>query len=128
MLGYPDEDTLVDRQRRLPPAPADPLGAGGTYMVWRKLHQDVALWRRTIRGAAERYGDEERLAAKVVGRWHNGAPLSTHPNAAGGEFDAAAPGANDFRYADDLRGLALPASARTSAARTRATRSATTAR
>jgi Dyp-type peroxidase family len=108
VLGYPDEDTLVDRQRRLPPAPADPLGAGGTYMVWRKLHQDVALWRRTIRRAAERYGDEERLAAKVVGRWPNGAPLATHPNAAGREFDATSPGSNDFRYADDPRGLRCP--------------------
>ena len=27
ILGYPDEDTLVDRLKRLPPAPADPLGA-----------------------------------------------------------------------------------------------------
>jgi Dyp-type peroxidase family len=108
VLGYPDEDTLVDRLRRLPPAPADPLGAGGTYMVWRKLHQDVALWRRTIARAAERFGDADRLAAKVVGRWHNGAPLVTHPNVPGDEFDAAAPGANDFRYGDDLGGRRCP--------------------
>ena len=50
----------------------------------------------------------DRLAAKVVGRWPNGAPLSTHPNGAGGEFDAGAPGANDFRYGDDLGGLRCP--------------------
>ncbi|MEY2443137.1 MAG: hypothetical protein QOJ46_2563 [bacterium] len=111
VLGYPDEDTLIDRQRRLPPAPADPLGSGGTYMVWRKLYQDVALWRRTIRRAGRRYGDEHRLAAKVVGRWPNGAPLSTHPNADGGAFDAAASGANDFRYEDDLEGLRCPVGA-----------------
>jgi Dyp-type peroxidase family len=111
VLGYPDEDTLVDRMRRLPPAPADPLGSGGTYMVWRKLYQDVALWRSTIARAGARYGDAERLAAKVVGRWPNGAPLSTHPNGAGGEFDAAAPGANDFRYEDDLDGRRCPVGA-----------------
>ncbi len=111
VLGYPDEDTLVDRLRRLPPAPADPLGASGTYMVWRKLYQDVALWRRTIARAGAKYGDAERLAAKVVGRWHNGAPLSTHPNGAGSEFDAAAPGANDFRYEDDMEGLRCPVGA-----------------
>jgi Dyp-type peroxidase family len=80
-------------------------------MVWRKLHQDVALWRRTIRRAGERYGDEQRLAAKVVGRWPSGAPLSTHPNAAAGGFDPAAPGANDFRYEDDLQGLRCPVGA-----------------
>ncbi len=109
ILGYPDEDTLVDRAKRLPPAPADPLGAGGTYMVWRKLHQDVALWRRTIRRAAARYeGGEEMLAAKVVGRWHNGAPLVTYPNRAGISFDPTDPAANDFRYGDDLAGLRCP--------------------
>jgi Dyp-type peroxidase family len=108
VLGYPDEDTLIDRARRLPPAPDDPLGANGTYMVWRKLYQDVALWRRTIARAGERYGDPEKLAAKVVGRWPNGAPLSMRPNAPGSEFDAGAPGANDFRYGDDLDGLRCP--------------------
>ncbi len=108
VLGYPDEDTLVDRARRLPPAPDDPLGANGTYMVWRKLYQDVSLWRRTIARAGERYGDPDRLAAKVVGRWPNGAPLSLRPNGAGGEFDASAPDANDFRYGDDLAGLRCP--------------------
>jgi Dyp-type peroxidase family len=111
VLGYPDEDTLVDRLRRLPPAPADPLGSGGTYMVWRKLHQDVSLWRRTIRAAATRYGDEQKLAAKVVGRWPNGAPLQTHPNSAPTAFDSGAPGANDFRYGDDLAGLRCPVGA-----------------
>jgi len=79
-------------------------------MVWRKLHQDVALWRRTIRSGAERWadGDEHRLAAKVVGRWPSGAPLSTHPDSPGRGFDPAAPGANDFRYGDDLDGRRCP--------------------
>jgi Dyp-type peroxidase family len=110
ILGYPDEDTLADARSRLPAAPAAPLGRNGTYMVWRKLHQDVALWRRTIRAAASRYpGGEVALAAKVVGRWPDGAPLETHPDAApGADFDPAAPGANDFRYAGDLDGRRCP--------------------
>jgi len=110
VLGYPDEDTLLDGRRRLPAAPVDPLGRHGTYMVWRKLQQDVALWRRTIRDGAANWaeGDERRLAAKVVGRWHDGAPLVTHPNSPGPRFDAAAPGANDFRYGNDLDGRRCP--------------------
>jgi Dyp-type peroxidase family len=113
ILGYPDEDTMTDRRRRLPPAPVDPLGANGTYMVWRKLHQDVALFRRTLRDAAARWpgGDERRLAAKVGGRWQDGAPLATHPDAPDPAFDAAAPGANDFRYGDDPGGRRCPVGA-----------------
>lgn len=99
LLGYPDEDTRVDPKRRLPSAPAAPLGKSGTYMVWRKLHQDVALFRRTVRDAAQRLGRDERLLrAKIVGRWDDGAPLVTHPDAAPETFDGRAEGANDFLY------------------------------
>ncbi|MEA2195428.1 MAG: hypothetical protein QOG42_1862, partial [Solirubrobacteraceae bacterium] len=110
VLGYPDEDTLVDKQRRLPPAPVEPLGRNGTYMVWRKLHQDVARWRRVMRAAGERYpaGDEVTLAAKVVGRWPDGTPLVTRPETSDAAFDPAAPGANDFRYGDDRFGMRCP--------------------
>lgn len=110
ILGYPDEDSREDPER-LPAAPADPLGRSGTYVVWRKLYQDVALFRRVLREAAQRYegGDEEKLAAKVVGRWRDGTPLVHSPDAPAREFDAAAPGANDFRYADvDSGGARCP--------------------
>lgn len=110
VLGYPDEDTRLDSQRRLPKAPADPLGRSGTYMVWRKLYQDVALWRSVIRQAAALYpgGDEHQLSAKVIGRWPNGAPLVTHPDAAPDDYDPHAPHANDFRYDGDLDGMRCP--------------------
>ena len=110
ILGYPDEDTRVDRRQRLPPAPDGVLGRNATYMVWRKLHQDVALWRRTIAAAAGRYpyGEADKLAAKVVGRWHDGTPLETHPYGPDPQFDPAAPGANEFRYRDDADGRRCP--------------------
>jgi len=110
ILGYPDEDTRVDPKKRLPNAPAAPLGKGGTYMVWRKLYQDVALWRRVIRDAAKLYeaGDEHKLSAKAVGRWANGAPLVKYPDKAPGEYDPKTPGANDFRYDKDLDGMRCP--------------------
>jgi Dyp-type peroxidase family len=114
ILGYPDEDTRVDPKRRLPNAPADPLGKSGTYMVWRELYQDVALWRRTMRDAAKLYeaGDEHKLSAKAVGRWANGAPLEHHPDTAPGDYDPkTARDVNDFRYDKDLDGMKCPVGA-----------------
>ena len=82
-------------------------------MVWRKLYQDVALWRRVLRDAAKLYhgGDEHKLAAKVVGRWEDGTPLVTHPDEPDPNFDPAARGANDFRYNEDLDGMRCPVGA-----------------
>ena len=111
VLGYPDEDTLVDPNRRLPSAPAEPLGRSGTYMVYRKLRQDVALFRRTLRDAAARFphGDEELLAAKIVGRWRNGTPLVKSPAGPDPNFTASAPDSNNFRYLDvDADGRRCP--------------------
>ena len=113
ILGYPDEDTRADPKQRLPSAPAAPLGRSGTYMVWRKLYQDVARFRRVIRKAAELYeaGDEHLLSAKVVGRWTNGAPLVKYPTKPPADFDAKSEGANDFRYDKDSDGMRCPVGA-----------------
>jgi Dyp-type peroxidase family len=110
ILGYEDEESRVDRRRRLPSAPDGPLGRSGTYMVWRKLHQDVALFRRTLRHSARLYeqGDEAMLAAKIVGRWRNGTPLVTSPACEQPGFDPRPPGANDFLYSGDLDGRRCP--------------------
>lgn len=103
LIGYDDEDSREDPLHRPPSGPQHPIGFNGTYMVWRKLHQDVALFRRTLRDAAVNYthGDEERLAAKVVGRWRNGSPLVTHDDRPDPNFTATNPDSNNFRYADD---------------------------
>ncbi len=111
ILGYPDEDTRVDPQGRLPSAPADPLGRGGTYMIYRKLRQDVSLFRHTLRRAALGlgHGDEERLAAKIVGRWRNGTPLVRSPEAPDPSFQDNVREANGFRYLDhDVDGRRCP--------------------
>ncbi len=110
ILGHEDEESRTDRRHRLPSAPDDPLGRNGTYMVWRKLRQDVALFRRTLREASRHYSEgEAKLMAKVVGRWPNGAPLATSPDAPPAYFDPRAPGTNAFGYADaDPNGFGCP--------------------
>jgi Dyp-type peroxidase family len=111
ILGYPDEDTLVDPKRRLPSAPEEPLGRSGTYMIYRKLSQDVALFHETLQRAAGLYedGDEEKLAAKVAGRWRNGTPLVSSPDQPIHDFNPKDLRNNAFRYLDaDADGARCP--------------------
>ena len=106
ILGYRDETGS------LPPMPTpEVLGRNGTYIVFRKLHTRVAAYRRYLHTRALNRAEEERLGAKMVGRWPSGAPLALCP-----ERDDPALGAdphrnNDFRYADDLRGFKCPVGA-----------------
>jgi Dyp-type peroxidase family len=74
VLGYRDETG------GLPPAPQPAvLGRNGTYVAFRKLHQNVAEFRRFLRANAAGPEDEELLAAKMMGRWRSGAPLALCP-------------------------------------------------
>jgi Dyp-type peroxidase family len=103
ILGYHDQD------EQLPPAPRGPLGTNATFMVYRKLHQDVAAFRRALRAHAAGFpGGEERLAAKILGRWPNGTPTVRSPDAPDPAFDGRAVDANDFRYEDDPLGVRCP--------------------
>ena len=104
ILGYPDE------QGALPAAPSpDELSRNGSYLVYRKLHQDVAAFRRQLAEAAALYpGGEEELAAKLVGRWRDGTPLDTRP---GGEDAALADDKsrnNAFDFSGDPDGMRCP--------------------
>ena len=103
VLGYEDED------RGPTPAPAAPLHRNATFMVWRKLHQDVAAFRDQISGQAQRLGlDPELVAAKIVGRWRDGSPLVLRPDAPDPALGNDKRRANDFGYRDDRLGLRCP--------------------
>jgi Dyp-type peroxidase family len=106
VLGYRDEDDVVAT------APPDPLRRNGTFMVVRKLRQDVAAFRSYLgRTAAATGMPEERIAAKLVGRWRSGAPLSLARDrddprlTMGGELEGRL---NDFRYGSDRKGMSCP--------------------
>jgi Dyp-type peroxidase family len=104
VFGYVDEDGV------LPDPPAAPLDRNGTFMVYRKLQMDVALFRRYLKDAARAYphGDEELLAAKIVGRWRDGTPLSVSPERPDAAIASDPARVNDFRYGSDPDGLACP--------------------
>jgi Dyp-type peroxidase family len=103
LLGHRDEDG------GLPDAPMAPFDKNATYMVYRKLHMDVAAFRRCIAEHGDKYpGGPEKLAAKVVGRWKDGTPLSVSPDAPDPELSTDTSRINDFKYADDPAGLKCP--------------------
>ena len=103
VLGYEDEDG------GLPPAPAAPLHRTGSYMVWRKLRQDVAGFRAWVAGAAAATGwSPDLLAAKVVGRWPDGSPLVLRPGHGDHVLGNDRGRVNDFSYGGDPEGLACP--------------------
>ncbi len=104
-LGVPDEDGLTADQ------PVNTvLREGGTYLVFRKLEQDVAGFRTFLASQRETPQGQHRLAAQMVGRWRNGAPLVRHPNAEAAYEGPRADGdINDFRYfTEDPQGQKCP--------------------
>ena len=112
VLGYPNE------MGRFPPSPTIPPGVGlgialpdgdfgrnGSYLVVRQLEQRVAAFWRHLLDAT---GDEQRavqLAAQMVGRWRNGAPLARYAQEP--QRDGA-PDDDDFGYAADREGHGCP--------------------
>ncbi|MDF2697097.1 MAG: Peroxidase, partial [Labilithrix sp.] len=103
VLGYPDETG------GFPPLPhPDILGRNGTYVVFRKLHQRVAEFRKYLKESARSEEEEELLAAKMMGRWRSGAPLALCPHHDDPELGADPRHNNDFVFADDPTGYKTP--------------------
>ena len=70
---------------------------------------DVAAFRRYIAEEGERYpGGPHELAAKIVGRWPDGTPLSLSPDGPDATISSDQTRINDFGYADDADGLRCP--------------------
>ncbi len=72
---------MRDEAGELPVAPVPHLlGSNGTFMVYRKLHQNVATFRAYLEEHGAHYaGGKEKLAAKFVGRWRDGTPVELSP-------------------------------------------------
>ena len=110
LLGYEDEAGLDGTQS---PEPFE-LRANGTYLVFRKLYQDVAAFRRYLATAAKSlYGSDdhyhqELVAAKIMGRWRSGCPLDLSPDKDDPAIAADPQRRNNFTYAGDDEGLRCP--------------------
>jgi Dyp-type peroxidase family len=113
LLGHPatSPDPLIPGL----PSPAVPdWTRNGSFLVFRRLRQDVGLFWRTMRDTAQALSaqpgfdglTDEALAARIVGRWPSGAPVNRVPEQdlpALGQDDLAN---NNFRF--DSPSVAYP--------------------
>lgn len=96
VLGYPD----AFGQRAILPEQSW-LRLNGTYLVLRKLQQDVLGFRGFTRECAKGMGwSEDKAAAKLMGRWRSGAPMALCPDADDPELGRDPHRNNDFLYTD----------------------------
>lgn len=108
-----DPDNLLaevprSRKESGAPGPKD-LGRNGTYLVIRKLRQDVAgFWKFVEENSQEE--NKELLAAKLVGRWRSGAPVMLCPMTDDPTLGADAARNNHFQFGEDPHGLRCPIS------------------
>ncbi len=129
LLGYPDEAQEI-------PGAAMPIefSRNGTFMAYRKLHENVASFANYMKAQGQTYAsvmgvapDEAQatVSAKLVGRWNDGVPLMAAPTfAAWQAFNAELAAAQaakdrarlaqiaakyvDFVYRSDPAGAACP--------------------
>ena len=85
----------------------DPNGAGedsyGSFLVYRKLEQDVIGFQRWVHALASKLGvTPELVGAYAVGRFEDGTPVVLQDRSSGG------PPENNFNYAADAAGAKCP--------------------
>ncbi|HEY6941791.1 hypothetical protein [Dokdonella sp.] len=98
LLGYENELG----QLATGPGP-EAFWRNGTYIAIRKIHQDVAAFRNFLRMSAADSAGQEKVAAKMMGRWRSGCPLALSPDADNPALVADAQRNNDFAYFEDDR-------------------------
>src|SRR6202035_2227054 len=99
ILGYPGEAGVT-----LPVPQPDILGRNGTFLGLRKYQSRVGAFNRFLRDNAQTHEDRELLAAKLVGRWRSGAPLTLAPTKDDPALGADSWRNDDFTYEDDPDG------------------------
>ncbi|GAA3879878.1 Dyp-type peroxidase [Streptomyces sedi] len=108
LVGHPKDHRLPDW---LPEWMRD-----GSFQVVRRLAQDVPGWWAQVadavgelreRDAIPSEAGSEWLAARLMGRWRSGAPLTKYPDA-DPHPDPETDADNDVTYGDDLLGRAVP--------------------
>jgi Dyp-type peroxidase family len=104
LLGYADE------AGELPVAPVPHLLANnGTFMVYRKLHQNVKTFRDYLEAKGKMYsGGKEKLASKFIGRWRDGTPVELSPDKEDRVITTDKQRNVNFAFGNDMAGTRCP--------------------
>ncbi|MFP2928465.1 Dyp-type peroxidase [Pyxidicoccus sp. 3LG] len=89
-------------------SPLRDLGRNGSYLVLRKLRQNVEAFEAFLGVHGGEGREREWLASRLVGRWRSGAPTSLCPERDDPELAADPSRNNCFSYAQDPQGLLCP--------------------
>jgi len=103
ILGYPGEAGVP-----LPMPQPDILGRNGIYVGYRKYQSRVGAFNRFLHANGSTEEERELIAAKLVGRWRSGAPLTLAPDVDNPALGADPKRNNDFNYANDPNGRQVP--------------------
>jgi deferrochelatase/peroxidase EfeB len=103
ILCYPNEAGVS-----LPMPQPDILGRNGTYLGFRKYQSRVGAFNRFLQANGSNEAERELVAAKLVGRWRSGAPLTLAPDKDNPELGADPRRNNEFDYANDTHGQQVP--------------------
>jgi Dyp-type peroxidase family len=104
IVGYPDEFDVT-----APLPEPESLMKNGTYMAYRRLEEHVGKFRDFLREHGKTPEEQELIAAKLMGRWRSGAPLTLAPDKDDPKLGADPQRNNDFNYAkQDPQGYAVP--------------------
>ena len=73
-LGYPDETGLMPALPR-----PEALTRNGSYLAYLRLEEHVGRFRDFLAANGRTPEEQELVAAKLMGRWRSGAPLTLSP-------------------------------------------------
>ncbi len=103
ILGYPDESGQPY------PMPDERIARNGSYFAYRRLEEHVGKFRDFLAAHGETPEEQELVAAKLMGRWRSGAPLTLCPEEDDPELGKDLHRNNDFDYKEkDPHGYAVP--------------------
>ncbi len=108
VLGYPFGDR-GDGSPHKPPPLARPWFKNGSFLVFRRLNQNVAAFAAFVAAETARLSktpgfkdiSQQRLGALLVGRWPSGAPVSRVPGADNPDLAKDTLANNDFLFTQD---------------------------